>query len=36
MDNILDACKIADIICPVLSCKNANVEGLALDPTKNA
>lgn len=28
--------KVADVICPILSCKETNVEGLALDPFENA
>lgn len=32
----LDYCKAADIICPILSCKNCNLDGLALDPVNNA
>ncbi|EAR91270.3 carboxy-terminal domain transketolase (macronuclear) [Tetrahymena thermophila SB210] len=35
-ENIMDFCKIADIVCPVLSCKDANLEKLNLDPYNNA
>ncbi|KAM3131878.1 hypothetical protein pb186bvf_015999 [Paramecium bursaria] len=36
IDNILDACKIADIMVPVLSCRESNVQQLAIDPLNNA
>lgn len=32
----LDFCKVADIVCPVLSCKDTNLEKLNLDPYNNA
>ncbi|EGR34439.1 ribosome biogenesis protein, putative [Ichthyophthirius multifiliis] len=35
-ENMLDYCKVADIICPVLSCKDTNLEKLNLDPYNNA
>lgn len=28
----LDICKVADIICPILSCRECNFEKMALDP----
>jgi pre-rRNA-processing protein TSR1 len=28
----MDYCKVADIICPVLSCKDCNAERINLDP----
>lgn len=34
--NCLDFGKVADIICPVLSCKDCNIEGLVKDPHSNA
>ncbi len=33
---MLDFCKVADIICPILSCKNVNLDNLNLDPYNNA
>ncbi len=27
---------MADIVCPILSCKNCNVEGISVDPFENA
>lgn len=35
-ENALDFCKIADIVCPVLSCRDTNIEKLNLDPYNNA
>jgi pre-rRNA-processing protein TSR1 len=35
-ESILDACKVADVILPVLSCRGTNMDGLTLDPQKNA
>jgi pyruvate dehydrogenase E1 component beta subunit/pre-rRNA-processing protein TSR1 len=32
----LDFCKVADIICPILSCKDCDVEKVALDPYDNS
>ena len=32
----IDYCKTADIICPILSCKDCNVDGLNLNPYENA
>lgn len=32
----LDFAKVADIICPVLSCKDCKIEGLIKDPHSNA
>ena len=33
---MLDYAKVADLIVPVLSCKEANIEGMALNPFNNA
>jgi len=32
VENVLDYCKVADVICPILSCKNCDVDKVALDP----
>lgn len=32
----MDFAKVADIICPVLSCKDCKIEGLIKDPHSNA
>lgn len=36
MQEAVDLCKVADIICPVLSCRNTNAQRLALDPSQHA
>ena len=28
----LDFCKVADIVCPILSCRDCDVENVALNP----
>ncbi|CAK68130.1 unnamed protein product (macronuclear) [Paramecium tetraurelia] len=35
-EQILDACKVADIVCPVLSCRDCNTNTISLDPHSNA
>lgn len=32
MEHLLDLCRVADVIVPVLSCRSTNTQGLALDP----
>lgn len=36
IESIMDACKVADIICPILSCKDCNTNQINLDPYSNA
>jgi len=36
IESIMDACKVADIICPVLSCKDCQTNQINLDPYSNA
>jgi pyruvate dehydrogenase E1 component beta subunit/pre-rRNA-processing protein TSR1 len=32
----MDICKAAEIVCPILSCRDCDVGSVALDPFKNA
>lgn len=32
VESLMDLIKCADLICPVLSCKSTNVQGMQLDP----
>jgi hypothetical protein len=32
IQHVLDYCKVADLIVPVLSCRSTNTQGLVLDP----
>lgn len=32
LESLMDIIKCSDIICPVLSCKSTNVQGMQLDP----